>query len=181
MNNDYKTRVKRHQDRNCLFCEWLNSGKKGWDEFIEKQSYRLIWPDPEKKIPNEIPYVVILTIEPKVAGHTLVIWKYPYDDICDASKDRDFVRGIGEVISRYSQRLRERLLAEKVYPYSMCDHFEKKEYTTEHLHFHLLPRYPGAPKGEDLFGLHEKKAGVDWEATAHTMNQLAKLLRNDRT
>lgn len=63
MSNDYEARVKRHQDRNCLFCEWLNSEKKGWHKFVEEQRYRLIWPNPEKTIPKNIPdYVVILTI-----------------------------------------------------------------------------------------------------------------------
>jgi len=154
---------------------------------VKKESYRLISPKIEKESPEVIPdYIVLLNRSPRVAGHTMIIWKSPYDDICDAYKDHDFVGSIGEVISRYSQRLKEKLLAEKVYPYSMCDHFEKRELregqsTTEHLHFHLLPRYPGSPKGEDLFTLPDKKAGVDWEATPHTLRELANLLRDDLT
>jgi len=155
---------------------------EGWNKFVKDEGYRIIEPNIEKSIPKAPPnYIVLLTLEPKVAGHTLVIWKEPYDDICDASEDA--IKQISKVLSRYSRRIKEKLLAEKVYVNTMCDHFEKWELktesqpTTEHLHFHLLPRYSGAPKGENLFCLPEKRAGVNWEATPITLENLAKRLR----
>ncbi len=178
MNNDDEN-VKRHKKRKCVFCEWLNSGEDGWRDFLEKEKYRLIYPENEMSL-DSIEYIVLLSRDPKVAGHTLVIWKYPYDDICDITNaSKATHEQIGEVLSRYSRRLKEELRAEKVYVYSMCDHFEKRELkteekdTTEHLHFHLLPRYPGAPKGERLFCLPDKKLGIDWEAIPITLEKLA--------
>jgi len=181
--NEYNVRVKRHRDRNCIFCKWFNpEDPEGWSKFMRKEGYRVIEPKTEGEIPQAPPdYVVLLTQEPKVAGHVLVVWKYPYDDICDAPEK--VLKQISVVLSRYSRRIKEKLLAEKVYAYSMCDHYEtcelntKAKCTTEHLHFHLLPRYSGAPKGEQLFCLPEKKAGVDWEATPTTLKELADRLR----
>jgi diadenosine tetraphosphate (Ap4A) HIT family hydrolase len=182
LDEDYGARVKRHRERNCVFCEWLNPEKtEDWNWFVRKEGYRLIDPDPAQPPQAPPEYIVILARDPKVAGHTLVIWGYPYDDICDASEDA--IKRISKVCLRYSLRIKEKLLAEKVYIYSMCDHYEKWELkeenqpTTEHLHFHLLPRYPGAPKGEQLICLPTKKAGVDWEATPITMRNLADILR----
>jgi len=64
-----------------------------------------------------------------------------------------------------AQRIEDILCAEKVYITSMCDHWEMWETsdgnTTEHLHFHLIPRYGGMrtkeQAGWNLFCREEKE------------------------
>jgi len=152
----------------CVFCDWFNDKEK----FKKDEAHRLIEFNDE--------YVVILDRSPKVAAHMLVIWRKHYDDIC-ATPTKE-IQAIVPVISRYCKKIKEVMLAKKVYVYTMCEHWEEWELkgreTTEHLHFHLLPRYDGAPRGEDLFTLRAKKAGIDWEATPTTLQEIANKLRN---
>jgi diadenosine tetraphosphate (Ap4A) HIT family hydrolase len=160
--------------------ERATRAQEEWDGFLKKEGYRLVLPSIPTETQKEAPdFIVLLDRAPKVLGHTLVICKYPYDDVCDAT-DKALAQ-IGKIVSTFSRRIKEVLKAEKVYVYSMCDHFEKWELktpgTTEHLHFHLLPRYSGNQKGEALFTLFAKSSGVDWEAAPITLEDLAKRLK----
>jgi diadenosine tetraphosphate (Ap4A) HIT family hydrolase len=168
---------RKRNHENCLFCDWLEN----WEEFSRKNDYRLIEDKREKG------YFVILSRNPKMAGHTLVISVDPYDDITDDATD-DFKphfpkKHVLEAVVEFSKRIKKKLHAKKVYVTTMCEHYEpeeiKEKKTTEHLHFHLYPRYEGAPKGEKLFCLPDKKAGVDWEATPIAMEMIKNKLKDD--
>jgi len=181
----WEEKRKEHLDRNCVFCKWFED--PDWDKSLErgKDRYRLIEANKDKG------YVVVLSLEPKTAGHTLVVSVDPYDDISDSSKSNPKfkIEDLLLAVVRYSRKIQEKMHATKVYVYTMCDHFQPWEIdpdylktkihpeTTEHLHFHLLPRYEGAPKGESLFCLPDKKAGIDWEATPAGMKTMADSLR----
>lgn len=133
--NDLKRR-KEHAKRNCVFCRF---------EDIKKEQFRWL------KETND--YYVVLDRAPKVLGHTLVISKEPLDDITKIDSNNPSHVEILKAVSEWSQILKTKLNAEKVYVMTMCDHWEPKEInpywkegqehprTTEHLHFHLLPRY----------------------------------------
>jgi len=93
-------------------------------------------------------WIALLDKFPKVEGDTLVVSKKPYDDIADTMKlpikeSYDFF----EIVRTIAGHLREKLKAEKVYVMSICEHWEEREIsytdrkTSEHLHFHLVPRY----------------------------------------
>lgn len=100
-------------------------------------------------------YLVVLDQDPKVAGHTLIIsTKAPdhYRDITELPKDEiGILKGVVKWAKKIKNRLNEEFKEEKVkkvYVLSMCDHWSEKElrerekeYSTEHLHFHLIPRY----------------------------------------
>jgi len=170
--------------RNCVFCNWFKDAKS-WKDFADNEEYRLI----EDRRGDG--YVVVLSPDPKTAGHTLVVSVDPYDDIADLKKSDKFNNLFSAVVN-YSKKIREKMHAKKVYVCTMCDHFEPWELdpdylktkvhpeTTEHLHFHLIPRYEGAPRGEEFFCLPDKKAGIDWEATPAGMKTIADYLRPEK-
>jgi len=85
--------------------------------------------------------------EPRVPGHTLVISTIHYSDISQMNPTRclDFFEGLIDVSRLLKKKLRLGKFG-KVYVMSMCEHWNDKEigskFHTEHLHFHLLPRYP---------------------------------------
>lgn len=96
-------------------------------------------------------FFALLDRYPKVTGHTLVVSKQHSNDITEASDNE--ARSLGYILAKMAKLLKKSLNAEKVYIMTMCEHWEPKEIdpkwkegqkmpdTTEHLHFHLLPRY----------------------------------------
>lgn len=96
-------------------------------------------------------WFAVLDQEPKVRGHTLVISRshgaeHPTDITAIKSEDiRDFFHGLVTISKRLKKNLRLGRFG-KVYVMSMCEHWNDDEVDgkmhTEHLHFHLLPRYP---------------------------------------
>ncbi len=96
-------------------------------------------------------FFVILDLHPKVTGHTLIISKRDANDITELTEEES--RSLGEILVKTTKKLKKSLKAEKVYVMTMCEHWEPKEInsewkrgqklpnTTEHFHFHLLPRY----------------------------------------
>lgn len=160
---------KAHENRRCLFCEWV----KKWDK---KEDYRLI------RNENNEDFFAVLANEPKVFGHTLLISKHPYDSLCHKLVDsKDGKKAILEFLPVLCRAVKEGLHAEVAYVTCMCDHWEKNElqgrHSTEHLHFHILPRYSGNERGESLFCLPDKKAGLDWEANPISMEQARDAVR----
>ena len=131
----------------CLFCKWAKEKKPEYQELIDEN--RLL------NKPDNDGYLVVLDKYPKVAGHTLIISKEHYADITKINNDEFnydiFFRGVNKWARRIKEELNKEFKEEKVkkiYVLSMCDHWSKKEllergttYNTEHLHFHLIPRY----------------------------------------
>lgn len=124
----------------CKFCRMtrdLKSFKKG------KGRKRWI-------TDNEF-FFVILALYPKVTGHTLVISKRHAKDITELNSDE--AKSLGSTLVRMSKLLKDSLNAGKIYGMTMCEHWKPQEIdstwkegqkepdTTEHFHFHLLPRY----------------------------------------
>lgn len=163
-------REKEHKDRNCVFCELVADGKS-----IEYRRLRL---EDIKTNGGKIA-LAMLDKEPKVLGHTLVISRMPLNDITDTIC-RDEKISLFRIALDLAEQLKQILKAEKVYIMSMCEHWEMWETangrTTEHLHFHLVPRYPGmrtkAEAGENL--LARKGLQTDLES----LSQLAQYINH---
>ncbi len=122
---------------NCLFCDWIED-----EHFKEKEGYRILKMTPD--------YIAILDKKPRVQGHTLVISTRQLDDITELNSKSKHAKILFHGIIITSKLLKKKLTGKdgKVYVMTMCEHWKpneiespKKE-TTEHLHFHLLPRYP---------------------------------------
>jgi diadenosine tetraphosphate (Ap4A) HIT family hydrolase len=169
-----------HFERNCLCCEWLhNLDKPDTDEKSEK--YRKIDLGKEE---DKVAFA-ILDKSPKILGHTLVISRKPFHDITDkidGIKNEEKVK-VFEAAMWLAEKLKKRLRAEKVYIMTMCEHWEiwetEKGWTTEHLHFHLVPRYKGM-RTKDLAAeklLTREGTEVDKEP----LIRLAKLINNRHT
>jgi diadenosine tetraphosphate (Ap4A) HIT family hydrolase len=126
---------RRPTHANCLYCDWIE------DEHFElKEGYRLVRETKD--------YLVILDIRPKVRGHTLLISTQQLDDITQLDPDSAHAKRLFRGIVETSKLLKEKLTGKdgKVYVMTMCEHWKASELksssrTTEHLHFHLLPRY----------------------------------------
>jgi len=141
----------------CLFCKWIESG---YEDVIKEN--RLL------NNPDEDGYLVVLDRDPKVTGHTLIISKKTkphYSDITELKNDVEndnemrIFRGVVEWAHKIKDEINKKVdkdfdegeegeeKVKKVYILSMCDHWTKKELrerwqdATEHLHFHLVPRY----------------------------------------
>lgn len=127
-------------DPTCRFCRWMTDPSQ-----IEKDNVK------GRLLSKRGHFMVILDSYPKITGHTLVISKKHYKDITAVPDSK--ARSLGYTLSKTSKLLKEGLGAEKVYLMSMCEQWEPKEIKpdwkegdepplhTEHLHFHLLPRY----------------------------------------
>jgi len=172
---------KVHEKRNCLFCHWISIlyDKPVREEEKKELENRIVGEDKDKK------WFAILARDSKVLGHTLVISRYPFDDFTDKI---DGIRGEEPKIALFrgaievSEKLKRTLFPcgkekeGKVYLVTMCDHYEMWETTggktTEHLHFHLIPRHPGMDiKAEKLISKEER----EWKP--EDLKKIAELIR----
>jgi histidine triad (HIT) family protein len=121
---------------NCAFCDW--------GEMKVKDEFRWLHDNED--------YYAILAKEPKIMGHTLVVSKKHYSDITELDLNNPSTGEILRAVVYWAKRLKEVLLSNdknaKIYLMTICEHWEPSELragqkTTEHLHFHLLPRYKG--------------------------------------
>lgn len=83
---------------------------------------------------------IVLASDPRVPGHTIVVWKphvHDFTDLDDAATARLFT-----TCRNVARALRLALAAvERVYQVTMCDG------PVNHLHVQLIPRYAGTPIG----------------------------------
>lgn len=83
---------------------------------------------------------VVLALDPRVPGHTIVVWKRHVQDVLEL--DADEVAELFQLCQRVGAALRGALLGvERVYLVTMCDG------DVNHLHVQLIPRYAGTPIG----------------------------------
>jgi diadenosine tetraphosphate (Ap4A) HIT family hydrolase len=78
--------------------------------------------------------VVKLASEQYSRGHLIVILNKKCDDFADDALNEEDFKVIGRYIKKYSNILKSKLGAKRVYVCSLCD-------GVRHLHFHLIPRY----------------------------------------
>lgn len=129
-------RLEEHRKRNCLFCQVQK-------HLEDKEKYRVL------NVRGPEVCFALLDKCPKILGHSLVVAKSPFDDLTDALSDANESEKmtILKDTIELARKLKRVLKAEKVYVMSMCEHWEMWEsssgLTSEHLHFHLVPRYPG--------------------------------------
>jgi diadenosine tetraphosphate (Ap4A) HIT family hydrolase len=134
---------KVNEHKLCRFCEWTRQ----WDEWKKsKGKARCI-----EKTDNE-DFAAVLEKYPRIDGEVLIIStrhdSEAYNDVSDISKfSENEKNNLIRILNDTIKLMKDHLKAEKVYLYSFCEHWERNEIayrdkkTTEHLHFHLLPRY----------------------------------------
>jgi diadenosine tetraphosphate (Ap4A) HIT family hydrolase len=167
---------KEHDRRNCLFCHFEkaipNKGQSEQEtddldgEVKKVRNRRIEFKGKNAETWNEICFAIFANLS-RTLGHALVITRSPFDDFTDTIEGK----GDEEKLTTFNaaiwvaRRIEDILGAEKVYITSMCDHWEiwetSDENTTEHLHFHLIPRYKGMrtkeQAGEKLLCREETK------------------------
>lgn len=113
----------------CYSCRELSDGD------VFDHQYLLI---------DESDIRVALVADPRVPGHTVVVWKehaHDFTELDDAATARIFT-----VCRDVARALRTALAGvERVYQVTMCDG------KINHLHIQLIPRYAGTPIGSKRF------------------------------
>ena len=85
----------------------------------------------------------VLTLFPRMKGHTIVIFKPHREDISEVTGEE--ASEIFRLCVRLTNAIKRGLGAEKVYLNTMCDG------EVNHLHIQLFPRYPGERIGSSRF------------------------------
>lgn len=95
---------------------------------------------PQHLIADDEDVRVVLASDPRVPGHTIVVWKphvHDFTELDDAATARLFT-----TCRNVARALRAALTGvERVYQVTMCDG------PLNHLHVQLIPRYAGTPLG----------------------------------
>ena len=100
---------------------------------------------------------VVLTLFPRMKGHTIVIFKPHREDISEINGEE--ASEIFGLCVRMTNAIKRGLGAEKVYMNTMCDG------EINHLHIQLFPRYPGERIGSSRF-VAPRGPLTDGDATA---------------
>ena len=100
---------------------------------------------------------VVLTLFPRMKGHTIVIFKPHREDISEINGEE--ASEILALCVRMTNAIKRGLGAEKVYMNTMCDG------EINHLHIQLFPRYPGERIGSSRF-VAPRGPLTDGDATA---------------
>lgn len=108
----------------CVFCDYQSLKKLPGTEV-------------RRDVHEDENCLCVLDMEPWSPGHTLVILKEHRKDITAASQEE--MCSIVPALMRCCNQMKKQLDdVEKVYVASIC---EDGKSPTEHLHFHLIPRY----------------------------------------
>jgi len=146
---------KEQRNENCLFCKWAKLldrlEKSEIDENglanDDREWYSIQYLGKSRNL------FAVLDRNPRMRGDTMIISRMynpnHYTDIADSrlsefvptKEDLNFIGGIVHKLKKLTGDKRHG----KVYVMSMCEHWEPEELdgkpSTEHLHFHLLPRH----------------------------------------
>lgn len=164
-----KRRLEEHLGRNCLFCQ---------PKFREKESYRIL----NVRYPKDC--FAILDMNPKILGHSLVITSSPFNDLTDKISDvgEEEKTKTFESAVDLARRIEHVLGAEKVYIMLMCEKWEMWETgdysTTEHFHFHLVPRYAGMRNKSEAAEQLLAREGIAKDKV--TIERIAQLLNRSK-
>lgn len=159
---DYKNRgdgmaeEQKAEDQKCDFCE---IGKKGLLEMLPPENGK---PVPCKRgIYEDEHCIATLAPEQYTEGHALVILKNHRENITDENLSSEELLGVMNAIYRVSRNLKEYKrekdgeTPDKIYVCSLCD-------GVNHLHFHLIPRYPFSDEDINYYREHfEKRDGKE--------------------
>ncbi|MFH1631272.1 MAG: HIT family protein [Candidatus Aenigmatarchaeota archaeon] len=94
---------------------------------------------PVRKIYEDEDAIAFLDIHPANLGHTLIITKMHYEDII--SCDEITARRIMGVVKRVCEKVRKELKTDSMHILENIGEFSGRH--VAHLHFHVIPRYPG--------------------------------------
>ncbi|WP_195909165.1 HIT family protein [Microlunatus sp. Gsoil 973] len=95
---------------------------------------------PQFVVADETDVRIVLASDPRVPGHTIVVWKQHVHDFTEL--DDEATARLFTVCRNTARALRGALSgAERVYQVTMCDG------PVNHLHVQLIPRYAGTPIG----------------------------------
>ena len=100
---------------------------------------------------------MVLTLFPRMKGHTIVIFKPHREDISEINGEE--TSEIFGLCVRMTNAIKRGLGAEKVYMNTICDG------EINHLHIQLFPRYPGERIGSSRF-VAPRGPLTDGDATA---------------
>jgi len=112
----------------CYICHDLATGEVFSDQpvILEDERFR-----------------VVLDLNPKARGHTIVVYKPHRADFTDLMPEE--TAALFTLCTRVANAIKQGLGAEKVYLVTMCDG------AINHLHVQLLPRYAGEAIGSKRF------------------------------
>jgi len=105
--------------------------------------YGDVYPDDGRVFYEDDRIMCLFEQYPRALGHTIILTKVHYEDISEMPLDLG--RHIFDLTKDIISHIKEKLGAEKVYMCTMCDG------KRNHLHFQLLPRYPGETIGSKNF------------------------------
>lgn len=128
----------------CDFCDILK----------EKKEKRLDSLDKRRWIAEGDGWYSILALEFLSKGHTLIVLKEHRKDITDLNEEH--LKCLNEGLYKIAEAIKRALTeVEKIYVASLC---ENGRSPTEHMHFHLIPRYKNSErKGYEIFSQRESK------------------------
>lgn len=106
---------------NCPFCLWLQGAG---------QTPPVVYEDSD--------LIATLCESPFSKGHTQIIFKRHYHELAEVKSD-DAAK-LGALMPVIAQAIKQGLGAEMVYVACIAEE-------VRHVHFHLVPRYPGETKG----------------------------------
>ncbi len=121
----------------CLFCKIIKGEIPSFKVFEDEHAY------------------AFLDINPVSIGHTLVVPKMHADQIFRLPPEE--LAGVMPAVQRVATLLKKRLNCEGLVLSQLNG--EEAGQTVFHVHFHLIPRYKGGPKG---FGQMSPKPTMDF-------------------
>ena len=107
-------------------------------------------------------FKAVLAVDPRMYGHTIVIFKPHRPDISALNDEQ--TASLFQLCVKLVNAIRKALGAEKVYLNTMCDG------EISHLHLQLFPRFPGDSIGSKRF-VAPRGPLLDGESTANRIRQ----------
>lgn len=140
--------------KECVFCR---IGKKGLLEELPRKSGDKTVPC-KRGIYEDNYCIATLAPEQYTKGHTLLISKNHRTDITDSNISSEELSGFISALNKLARHLKEKLhdhnCPQRIYIAILCD-------GVEHLHAHLIPRYPFTDIDQTIYKQEFLKRGDD--------------------
>ena len=113
----------------------------------------------------------IVTLDPAQLsrGHALAILRTHRNDVLDPALTQEEHHALVDTVQKIARLMKERLSCDRVYVATLCD-------GVEHLHYHLIPRYPTDITGFAFIGQREWSHNTGYWIGPKSPRQRAKYL-----